>query len=145
MNRVATDNDIERRFAGFLDSAKDVLRFDALGTLEQGEFGSQFRVDYLKPSGAIGFNNPEWMVVQSTDEGEINWFIETKGKVFEVSAAKDEVIRNWCERVIVATGSTWRYARINQIEFDMGRAKVLEDLVEDEELREMLPRYDCRN
>jgi len=57
-NYVATDNDYERRFAVFLDKARDVLRFASLGTTEQGESGTQFRVDYLKPSGAIGFYHP---------------------------------------------------------------------------------------
>ena len=67
-NYVATYNDFERRFAGFLDRAEDVLRFSSLGTTEQGESGTQFRVDYLKPSGAIGLitligwssNQPKW-------------------------------------------------------------------------------------
>lgn len=54
-NYVATYNDYERRFAQFLNAAKDVLRFSSLGTTEQGESGTEFRVDYLKPSGAIGF------------------------------------------------------------------------------------------
>jgi type III restriction enzyme len=58
-NYAATYNDFERRFAEFLDKkAADVLRFAALGTTEQGESGTQFRVDYLKPSGAIGFYHP---------------------------------------------------------------------------------------
>ena len=35
-NFVATYNDFERRFAEFLDSAGDILRFAALGTTEQG-------------------------------------------------------------------------------------------------------------
>ena len=54
-NYVATYNDFERRFAVFLDGAWDVLRFASLGTTEQGDSGTSFRVDYLKPSGAIGF------------------------------------------------------------------------------------------
>ena len=55
-NFVATYNDFERRFAEFLnEKASDVARFAALGTTEQGESGTQFRVAYLKPSGAIGF------------------------------------------------------------------------------------------
>ena len=58
-NYVATYNDFERRFAEFLDTkASDVLRFAALGTTEQGESGTQFRVDYLKPSGAILSTSP---------------------------------------------------------------------------------------
>lgn len=48
-NYVATYNAFEREFAEFLDDAKDVLRFASLGTTEQGESGTEFRVDYLKP------------------------------------------------------------------------------------------------
>jgi type III restriction enzyme len=51
-NYVATYNDFERRFAQFLDTAPDVRRFARLGTTEQGESGTLFRVDYLKSSGA---------------------------------------------------------------------------------------------
>jgi type III restriction enzyme len=130
-NYVATYNDFERRFAEFLDKkASDVLRFASLGTTEQGESGSQFRVDYLKPSGAIGFYHPDWVVVQKTKGGEVNWIIETKGRVWEGTAAKDEALRTWCQRVSKATGSEWRYARINQVAFDSQAAKTLADLVD---------------
>jgi hypothetical protein len=71
-NYVATYNDFERRFAKFLDRATDVVRFASLGTTAQGESGTQFRVDYLKPSGAIGFYHPDWVVVQRTAAGEVN-------------------------------------------------------------------------
>jgi type III restriction enzyme len=129
-NYVATYNDFERRFAEFLDKkATDVLRFASLGTTEQGESGTQFRVDYLKPSGAIGFYHPDWVVVQKTRTGGVNWIIETKGRVWEGTAAKDEALRIWCERVSAATGGAWRYARINQTEFDPGAASTLGDLV----------------
>ena len=118
-NYVATYNDFERRFAEFLDGkATDVLRFAALGTTEQGESGTQFRVDYLKPSGAIGFYHPDWVVVQKTKAGEVNWIIETKGRVWEGTGAKDEAIREWCERITEAAGSTWRYVRVDQIDFE---------------------------
>jgi type III restriction enzyme len=83
-NYVATYNPFEREFAEFLDKGtKDVLRFASLGTTEQGESGTEFRIDYLKPSGAIGFYHPDWVVVQKTAEGEVNWIIETKGRVWE--------------------------------------------------------------
>jgi len=124
-NYVATYNDFERRFAEFLDQASDVLRFASLGTTEQGESGTQFRVDYLKPSGAIGFYHPDWVVVQKTEAGEVNWIIETKGRVWEGTATKDEALKTWCERISAATGAVWRYARINQAEFDRSAAKAL--------------------
>jgi type III restriction enzyme len=111
---VATYNDFERRFAEFLDRAPDVLRFAALGTTEQGESGTQFRVDYIKPSGAIGFYHPDWVAVQEAGGKAVNWIIETKGRVWEDTRAKDEAIGSWCGRVSEQTGEQWRYIRINQ-------------------------------
>lgn len=130
-NYVATFNDFERRFAEFLDKkASDVLRFAALGTTEQGESGSQFRVDYLKPSGAIGFYHPDWVVVQKSKGGEVNWIIETKGRVWEGTTAKDAALTTWCTRVTAAAGAVWRYKRINQVDFDSQAAESLGGLVE---------------
>ena len=117
-NFVATFNDFERRFAGFLDRATDIARFAALGTTEQGASGTTFRVDYLKPSGAIGFYYPDWVAVQQTPDGERNWIIETKGRVYRGTEEKDEAMRNWCERVERAIGEPWSFVRVNQSEFD---------------------------
>ena len=129
-NYVATYNLFERRFAQFLDDdAKDVLRFASLGTTEQGESGSQFRVDYLKPSGAIGFYYPDWVLVQKTVNGEVNWIIETKGRVWESTAAKDEAMETWCQRVSTATGRAWRYQRVNQTHFDARKWRSLSELL----------------
>jgi len=135
-NYVATYNDFERRFAQFLEQASvqcggDVLRFASLGTTEQGESGSQFRVDYVKPSGAIGFYHPDWVVVQKTKSGEVNWIIETKGRVWEGTTAKDDALMRWCERICAATGATWRYARVNQSDFDARDVRKLGELLQD--------------
>ena len=117
-NFVATYNDFERRFAEFLDNAGDVLRFSGLGTTEQGASGTSFRVDYLKPSGAIGFYYPDWIAVQEDMEGEeLNWIIETKGRVWEGTEEKDAAMRNWCQRVGAATSNEWKYIRVNQADF----------------------------
>ena len=127
-NYVATYNDFERRFAEFLKRASDVLRFSALGTTEQGESGTQFRVDYIKPSGAIGFYHPDWVAVQDTDGGEVNWIIETKGRVWEGTGAKDDAIRSWCRRVSEETNQQWQYQRVNQPAFDGKNPKSLASL-----------------
>ena len=117
-NFVATYNGFERQFAEFLDGAPDILRFAALGTTEQGASGTTFRVDYLKPSGAIGFYYPDWVAVQRDEDGRLlNWVIETKGRVWEGTEEKDAATENWCERVSDATGHAWRYIRVNQAEF----------------------------
>ena len=121
-NHVATYNRFERRFAEFLDGAADVLRFAALGTTEQGASGTEFRVDYLKASGAVGFYYPDWVAVQDADGEEVNWVIETKGRVWEGTREKDDAMRDWCRRVSAATGAPWRYARVNQNQFDPAAA-----------------------
>jgi type III restriction enzyme len=131
-NYVATYNDFERRFAEFLDKkASDVLRFAALGTTEQGESGTEFRVEYLKPSGAIGFYHPDWVIVQKSEDGEVKWIVETKGRVWEGTTAKDDAIREWCARISEETGNAWRYMRVNQTNFELRKPKALNDLVED--------------
>ena len=117
-NHVATYNRFERSFAEFLDRAADVLRFAALGTTEQGTSGTAFRVDYLKASGAVGFYYPDWVAVQDIDGEEVNWIIETKGRVWEGTREKDAAMDDWCRRVSAATGASWRYVRVNQNKFD---------------------------
>jgi len=126
-NYVATYNDFERKFAEFLDKAADVLRFASLGTTEQGESGTQFRVDYIKPSGAIGFYHPDWVVVQKTTQGEVNWIIETKGRVWEGTEAKDTAMNQWCNRITKRTGQTWRFKRIDQSTFESQMPRTLEE------------------
>lgn len=128
-NYVATYNNFERRFAQFLDEAKDVERFAALGTTEQGDSGSQFRVDYLKASGAIGFYHPDWVVVQKTKVGVVHWIIETKGRVWEGTLAKDEAMGRWCDQMTTTTGEHWRYKRIDQKDFDTKKVAALSELV----------------
>lgn len=117
-NYVATYNNFERAFAEFLDGARDVVRFAALGTTAQGDSNTQFRVDYLKPSGARAFYYPDWVVIQKTEAGEVSWIIETKGRVWENTELKDQAMHDWCERMTALVGSRWRYARVNQSFFE---------------------------
>lgn len=126
-NYVATYNNFEREFAEFLDKAPDVLRFASLGTTEQGESGTRFRVDYLKSSGAIGFYHPDWVVVQKADKASVNWIIETKGRVWEGTEAKDTAMSQWCERISEQTGQLWIYVRVDQASFERGKPKSLNE------------------
>ena len=129
-NYVATYNDFERRFAQFLDAAPDVRRFASLGTTEQGESGTLFRIDYLKPSGALGFCSPHWVAVQRTGQGEVNWIIETKGRGLEDTAVKDTAMRDWCARISQQTGQRWEYARVDQSPLEVQRPHTLVDVTQ---------------
>ena len=128
-NYVATYNDFEREFAEFFDQADDVARFASLGTTDQGDSGTQFRVDYIKSSGAIGFYHPDWVVVQTTEFGEVNWVIETKGRVWEGTTAKDAAMTEWCRRLAAEHGVNWQYARVNQVHYNSAKAKTLAELL----------------
>ena len=111
------DFKFERQFAEFLDRAPDILRFAALDATEQGASATTFRVDYLKPSGAIGFYYPDWVAVQEDLDGQIiNWAIETKGRVWEGAGEKDAAMQDWCSRAST-TGDVWKYISVNQAEF----------------------------
>jgi type III restriction enzyme len=127
-NYVATFNDFEKSFGRFLEKATDILRFASLGTTEQ-ESWTPFRVDYLKPSGATGFYYPDWVAVQQIDNGEISWIIETKGRVWEDTKAKDRAIDLWCKRVMEQTDKPWRYLRVNQTEFGTGASSSLSEML----------------
>jgi len=128
-NYVATFNKFERRFAEFLDLASDVSRFAALGTTEQGDSGSEFKIDYLKPSGAVGYYHPDWAVVQRAGGRETFWIIETKGRLWADTGAKDRAMAEWCRRVSEKTGDDWRFKRIDQVGFDGQKPKTLAEAV----------------
>ena len=114
---MATHNDFERSLAAFLDRASDVARFAALGTTGRGNSATIFRIDYLKPNGAVGFYYTDWVVVQQIDGGEVNWIVETRSREWPGTVEKDAAAREWCKRVSETTGESWKHTHINQAEF----------------------------
>lgn len=115
---MAAYNDFDRQFAEFLNQAPDVLRFAALGTTEQGGLNTAFKVDYPNPSGAIAFYRPDWVIVQDTEIGELNWIVKTNGRVWEGTEQTDDALRNWCKLITLKTNNRWKYIRVNQSEFN---------------------------
>lgn len=108
-NYVATFNPFETSFAEFMQKCKDIERFAALA-----EFFTGFWVDYLKLSGAIGRYFPDWVAIQKTPDGDVNWIVETKGRVWDGTEEKDAAIRYWCTQVTTLTGEPWQYMRVDQ-------------------------------
>ncbi|TEU21742.1 MAG: hypothetical protein E3J21_01825 [Anaerolineales bacterium] len=121
----AVFNDLEARFAQFLDAAPDILRFAALA-----ESYTRFRVDYLSERGAIKFYYPDFVTVQQTPNDEVNWIIETKGREYENVEQKDASIRDWCEKITAQTGQTWRYLKVPQVAFDRQKWATFGELAE---------------
>ena len=121
-NFVASYNAFESEFAEFLDRCDDVASFSALA-------GVDFNLQYVKPSGATGLYYPDWVIVQDTDDGEMHWIVETKGRVWDGTENKDAAVEYWCSQVSAQAGAAWNYRRINQIDFD-GMASSLAALLE---------------
>lgn len=59
----------------------------------------------------------------------VHWIIETKGRVWEGTEAKDAAIRDWCQRITEQTGQEWVYARVNQSAFQSDNPKTLAEAV----------------
>ena len=123
-NLVATFNDLETRFARFLDDAPDTERFASLASSGEAS-ATRFKVDYLKTTGAIGFYHPDFVAVQKAQDGAINWIIETKGREYENIQHKDESIEDWCQKISAQTGQTWRYVKVPQALFDAYQGSTL--------------------
>ena len=65
----------------------------------------------------------------TTEQGEDNWIVETKGRFWKGTETKDDAIKSWCKRVSEDAGASWSYVRINQTEFEARWPKVLGDLI----------------
>lgn len=117
-SRVACYNDFEARFAEFLDQCEDVERFAALA-----EWFTEFHVQYLAKTGALRLYYPDFVVIQTTPQGLVNWIVETKGREFEDTDAKAIHMRRWSEEVGRETGQDWRYLKVPQALFDQFRIK----------------------
>jgi type III restriction enzyme len=123
-NFVTAYNAYERRFAEFLDQCADVPRWAALAT-----HFTKFNVTYLNKNGALKRYYPDFVAVQSTDAGDVNWIIETKGRMYEDVEYKDKGMQQWCRVVADETGQDWRYMRVDQLVFDKGHFDDLDHLV----------------
>lgn len=111
-NECAVFNELEKKFAEFLDKAPDILRFAALA-----ETYTRFRVDYLNQNGAIKLYYPDFVAVQQTDNGIVNWILETKGREYESVQFKDAAINTWCEKISHQSKQEWKYLKISQSAF----------------------------
>lgn len=112
-NVVPCYNDFEARFAMFLDGCDDIDRFAALA-----EWFTSFHVQYLSQTGSIRLYYPDFVAVQTTQDGDVYWILETKGREFEETTSKDAHMARWCDEVSGETGKDWRYLKVQQTVFD---------------------------
>ena len=119
-NLVPCDNEFERTFAKFLQSAGDVAQFAKLPE----SFG--FAIEYTDPAGNLRYYYPDFVTV--LDSGE-HYLVETKGQETAEVAHKDRAAENWTENASQLIGVTWRYLKVPQLEFNKLQPTDFSDLL----------------
>src|SRR5439155_15415975 len=119
-NHVACDNDLERKFAKFLEDAKDVARFAKL----PDPFG--FAIEYTDAAGNLRYYRPDFVAVLADDR---HYVIETKGREDVDVAHKDRAAMLWCENATMLTGTEWSYVKVPHKDFECLQADEFADLM----------------
>jgi type III restriction enzyme len=118
-NLVPCDNDFERKFAKFVDNAKDVVAFAKLPRA----FG--FTIEYTDTAMNLRNYEPDFAAV---DKSGTHWLLESKGQENVDVLRKDVAAVRWCENATKLTGKQWKYAKVPQKEFETLQPIRLADL-----------------
>jgi type III restriction enzyme len=118
-NLIPCDNNFERDFARFLDNAPDVKAFAKLSQ----SFG--ISIDYTDTRMNLRLYYPDFVAVD-TEGG--HWLLETKGREDTDVACKDRAAQGWCDTATTLTGTTWRFIKVPQAEFEKLRPSTLAEL-----------------
>ena len=120
-NLVAADNEFEREFAQFLESAPDVARFAKLPQ----RFG--FKIQYIANTGNIRHYHPDFAAINTAGQ---HCLIETKGQEDTNVANKDRAARLWCANATRLTGAEWQFVKVAQIDFNKLTGRTLADIIQ---------------
>ena len=119
-NFVPCDNEFEREFAKFLQSAEDVEAFSKLPE----PFG--FAIEYTDAAANLRYYYPDFVVRLTNGE---HWLVETKGQETVEVARKEDAARHWCENATILTGKTWQYLKVPQKNFGQLQPSLFSDIV----------------
>lgn len=108
------------RFAKFLQDANDVTAFAKLPE----PFG--FAIDYTDAVSNLRYYQPDFVVVLNDST---HYLVETKGREDIDVAHKDRAAQLWCENATVLTGTTWKYLKVPQKEFEALQPALFSDLL----------------
>jgi hypothetical protein len=104
---VPCHTDLEKRFADFLDGAKDVARY-----FKNERLG--FSVTYYESNRPRQYYPDFIIAARDTDGREVMWLAETKGEIRPNTALKSEAARLWCEKMSGTKYGQWRYLFVQQ-------------------------------
>ena len=115
-NKVPCHTDLEKKFADFLDGAKDVVRY-----LKNERFG--FSVTYYEHNRPRQFY-PDFIVRSREDDGkETMWLAETKGEMRTNVPLKNGAAELWCEKMSTTKYGQWRYLFAQQLKLEKALIK----------------------
>ena len=110
-NKVPCHTDLEKRFADFLDVAKDVVRY-----FKNERLG--FSVTYYESNRPRQYY-PDFIITTRDGDGHnVMWLAETKGEIRPNTALKSEAARQWCEKMSGTKYGHWRYLFVTQRDFE---------------------------
>lgn len=119
---MATADSFKRRFSAFLGRADDVLRYAKLGETGQEAPVTALPFDCPPPSPAGERRRPAWAVIQQTEEGEVNWIIETTGGVGDTAEPVEAAMSDRRRSAIRTRPAPWRRLRVNPADLRPGTA-----------------------
>lgn len=110
-NKVPCHTDLEKKFADFLDNAKDVLRY-----LKNERFA--FSVTYYENNRPRQFYPDFIVAVREKDGGESMCLAETKGEMRTNVPLKNAAAQLWCEKMSTTRYGQWRYLFAQQLKLE---------------------------
>jgi SOS-response transcriptional repressor LexA len=122
-NKVPCHTDLEKRFADFLDGAKDVVRY-----FKNERFG--FSVTYYEANRPRQYYPDFIAAAREADGREVMWLVETKGEVRPNTRLKSEAAALWCEKMSRTRYGPWRYLFVPQRKFETAVAAGVKSLGE---------------
>lgn len=122
-NKVPCHTDLERRFADFLDGAKDVVRY-----FKNERLG--FSVTYYESNRPRQYYPDFIIAAREADGREVMWIAETKGEVRPNTTLKSEAARLWCEKMSATRYGQWRYLFVQQRKLEAALASGVRSLAD---------------
>lgn len=122
-NKVPCHTDLEKRFADFLDYAKDVARY-----FKNERLG--FSVTYYESNRPRQYY-PDFIISARDKDGrEVMWLAETKGEIRPNTSLKSEAARLWCEKMSGTKYGQWRFLFVQQRKLESALAAGVKSLAE---------------
>ena len=119
-NLVPCHRHFEVEFAYWLERAVDVVAF------AKNAGPQALRIDYLDSEGRISHYIPDFFLRDTNG----NYFlVETKGYPDPNVEYKKKAAHSWCESATEASGVSWTYLFVHQVEWNFSHVRTLAELI----------------